>query len=93
MNLSTEEGRPERFSGGLLTVDAFDALGVQPLLGRGFRQGDDRIGAEPVVLLGHELWRDRYGSSREIVGTGHPRERRAADGDRRDAREVRVSHS
>ena len=33
MNLSTEEGRPERFSGGQLTVAAFDALGVQPLLG------------------------------------------------------------
>ena len=29
MNLSTEEGRPERFSGGLLTVDAFEALGVR----------------------------------------------------------------
>jgi hypothetical protein len=49
-NLSTEEGRPERFSGGLLTVGAFEALGVQPLYGRGFRDGDDRIGGEPVVL-------------------------------------------
>ena len=31
MNLSTEEGRPERFSGGLLTVAAFEAMGVQPI--------------------------------------------------------------
>ena len=68
MNLSTEEGRPERFSGGLLTVAAFDALGVQPLHGRGFREGDDRIGAEPVVLLGYDLWRDRYRSDPAIVG-------------------------
>ena len=68
MNLSTEEGRPERYSGGLLTVAAFEALGVQPILGRGFREGDDRIGAEPVVLLGHDLWRDRYASSPDIVG-------------------------
>ena len=68
MNLSTEEGRPERYSGGLLTVAAFEALGVQPILGRGFRDGDDRPGAEPVVLLGHDLWRDRYASSRDIVG-------------------------
>ncbi len=68
MNLSTEEGRPERFSGGLLTVDAFEALGVEPLIGRGFRQGDDRVGAEPVVLLGYSLWRDRFGSSRDIIG-------------------------
>src|SRR5688572_20945771 len=34
-NLSMQEGRPERFQGGLLTVEAFKALGVQPLLGRG----------------------------------------------------------
>ena len=68
MNLSTEEGRPERYSGGLLTVAAFEALGVQPILGRGFREGDDRIGAEPVVILGHDLWRDRYASSPDIVG-------------------------
>ena len=68
MNLSTEEGRPERFSGGLLTVETFEALGVQPLYGRGFRDGDDRIGAEPLVLLGYDLWRDRYGSSQDIIG-------------------------
>ncbi len=68
MNLSTEEGRPERFSGGLLTVAAFEAIGVQPLYGRGFRDGDDRIGGEPIVLLGYDLWRDRYGSSQDIIG-------------------------
>jgi predicted permease len=68
INLSTEDGRPERFSAGQLTVAAYEALGVQPILGRGFRQGDDRPGAAPVVLLGYELWRDRYGSSGAIVG-------------------------
>ena len=68
VNLSTEEGRPERFSGGRLSVAAFDALGVQPALGRGFRPGDDREGAEAVVLLGHDIWRDRFGSARTLVG-------------------------
>ena len=68
MNLSTEEGRPERFSGGLLTVAAFEAMGVQPLYGRGLRDGDDRIGGESIVLLKHDLWRDQYGSSPDIIG-------------------------
>lgn len=68
INLSTEEGRPERFSGGQLTVAAFDVLGVEPVLGRGFREGDDAKGADPVVLLGYELWRDRYGSGSDVVG-------------------------
>jgi putative ABC transport system permease protein len=68
LNLSTEEGRPERLSGGQLTVAAFDALGVPPVLGRGFRDGDDRPGAAPVILLGYELWHDKYGASAEILG-------------------------
>jgi putative ABC transport system permease protein len=68
MNLSTDEGRPERFSGGLLTVAAFDALGVRPILGRGFQEGDDRVGGEPIVLLGYKLWRDRFGASPAVIG-------------------------
>ena len=69
VNLSVEDGRPERFSGGQLTVEAFKALGVQAELGRGFQDGDDRPGAEAIVLLGHDLWRDRYASNPSIVGT------------------------
>ena len=69
VNLATDEGRPERFSGGQLTVAAFAALGVQPMLGRGFRDGDDRPGADPVILLGEHLWRDRYAHAPGIVGT------------------------
>ena len=68
VNLSAEDRRPERFSSGQLTVAAFAALGVQPVLGRGFRDGDDRAGSDRVILLGHELWRDRYGSSASIIG-------------------------
>jgi predicted permease len=67
-NLSVEDGRPERFAGGQLTVAAFGALGVAPRLGRGFQVGDDAPGAPPIVLLGHDLWRDRYGSAPDIVG-------------------------
>lgn len=69
VNLATDEGRPERFSGGQLSVEAFAALEVQPLLGRGFREGDDRPGAEPVILLSEQLWREEYGRSPGIIGT------------------------
>ena len=63
MNLSNEEGRPERYSGGQLTVAAFEALGVEPILGRGLRDGDDRPGASPSCCSATALWRDRFGSS------------------------------
>jgi len=69
VNFATDEGRPERFSGAQLTTAAFAALAVQPILGRGFRDGDDRPGADPVILLGEHLWRDRYDHSPGIVGT------------------------
>jgi putative ABC transport system permease protein len=68
VNLATTDGRPERFSASQLTVAAFEVLGVQPILGRGFRDGDDRPGADPVVLIGHDLWRDRYASAPDIIG-------------------------
>src|SRR5687768_14850718 len=67
-NLSVEEGRPERFAGARLTVDAFRALGMRAQLGRGFQDGDDRPGAPAIVLIGHDLWRDRYGSDPGIIG-------------------------
>lgn len=70
VNLSTEEGRPERFGGGLLSPGAFEALGVQPVLGRGFRASDALAGAEPVMLIGHDLWQERFGGSAGIIGQG-----------------------
>lgn len=69
MNLSNDSGRPERYRGAVMTVGAFESLGVEPLLGRGFRTGDDQPGAEPVILIGRDLWRDRFASSPSIVGT------------------------
>ena len=69
INLSTDEGRPERVSAGQLTVAAFQALRVKPVLGRGFEPGDDQFGAPPVILLGDDVWRSRFGASRDVVNT------------------------
>lgn len=79
LNVAAKEERPERLRGGQLTVAAFRALGVQPVLGRGFRDGDDRTGATPVILLSHAVWRERYRGSPGAIGTnirvnGTPRE-------------------
>jgi len=68
LNLANADGRPDRFSGGQLTVAAFEAVGVPPVLGRGFREGDDRPGADPVILIGDQLWRERFGSARDVPG-------------------------
>lgn len=47
----------------------FALLGQQPLLGRVFEPGDDRPGAELVVIVGHSLWTSRYGADPDVLGT------------------------
>ena len=68
LNLSTDTRRPERYSAGEVTVAAWETLGMAPALGRGFQTGDDRPGAEPVILLGDEVWRTRFDADPDVVG-------------------------
>jgi putative ABC transport system permease protein len=68
MNVSDADHPPERLAGAWLTANAFDVLGQRPLLGRSFVPTDDRPGADPVVVLGHGVWADRYGADRGIIG-------------------------
>jgi putative ABC transport system permease protein len=64
----TEGVEPERFSGAAMTWNMFPVLGVAPILGRHFNPEDDRPGAEPVVMLGHEVWQRRYHGDPSLVG-------------------------
>src|SRR6202453_3607997 len=50
------------------TAGLFDMLHIRPVLGRGFLSTDDKPGAAPVLLLGHGVWKDRYGSSPSVIG-------------------------
>jgi predicted permease len=68
INLSWPGGQPERFAAGQMGSGAFDALRVRPVLGRTFRVAEDQPGAEPTLILGYDVWRDRYGSSRDVLG-------------------------
>ena len=67
-NLADERGFPEQANGSNLTANAFRVLGQQPLLGRDFADGDDKRGAERVVILGYSLWKNRYASDPNVIG-------------------------
>src|SRR5258706_353062 len=59
------------------SYELLDVLGAAPLLGRGFREGDDVPGAEGVALLSFGLWQE-LGGDPAIIGTyvtldGRPR--------------------
>jgi predicted permease len=61
--------RAERAVGSLVSANYFDALGVRPVLGRGFAPGED-VGrnAHPVTVISHQLWKDRFRGDPGIIG-------------------------
>lgn len=59
---------PERYAGLKISANAFSLLGVQPILGRDFRPEEDRLNAPLVVLIGYEVWQNRFGGDRATVG-------------------------
>ena len=50
------------------SANLFDALGVKPALGRGFRPGEDRPGAEQVIVISHGLWQQDLGGAADVIG-------------------------
>ena len=59
---------PERVRTGVVSARFFDLLGVKPLLGRTFRDGEDALGAEPVLVLSHAYWQQKLGGDPKVVG-------------------------
>jgi predicted permease len=64
----TGSGDPVRVTGERVSASLFSVLRAEPALGRTFTADEDRDTAPDVVLLGHGLWVDRFGSNPEIVG-------------------------
>ena len=63
-----ENGRPSYLKRAAVCGAFFDVLGVEPLLGRGLQPGDDREGAENVLVIAHSLWRGRYAGAPDVIG-------------------------
>jgi macrolide transport system ATP-binding/permease protein len=61
--------RAEVTTGSIVSANYFDAIGVHPILGRGFEPGED-VGSDshPVAVISYQLWRNRFKSDPQIVG-------------------------
>jgi macrolide transport system ATP-binding/permease protein len=61
--------RAERTTGSIVSANYFDAVGVPPMLGRGFLPGEDQgQSAHPVAVISYQLWQGRFRGDRQIVG-------------------------
>jgi len=59
---------PQEIVGTIVTCEYFAVLGQPPALGRALRAEDCATGADPVVVLAHELWQTAFGADLGVVG-------------------------
>ncbi len=64
----TGEGEPERLPMTSVTSDFFKVLGVNPVLGRTFVEGEDAEGRNLVCVISHRFWQRRFAGDPNVVG-------------------------
>src|SRR6266481_4851170 len=70
VGFSAEPGATPRVRGGMMVSgNYFRVLGVEPRLGRGFRQDEDQVpGRNAVVVLGPDFWKHEFASDPGVLG-------------------------
>lgn len=63
----TGSGEPERVQGAWMTGSLLPLLGVSPALGRNFSSEEEQPGKDQVVIIGHGLWKRRFGGDPNIL--------------------------
>jgi putative ABC transport system permease protein len=71
IRLQYDNGKSVRYwpTGGLVTSNTFEFLGVAPLLGRTFSQDDVRPDAPPVFVMNYRFWQSEFGGDPKILNT------------------------
>jgi predicted permease len=67
-NLSIDGGSPVRLTTLSVGASFFDILGVPLERGRGFIDGEDKLGAPHVVVLSDKVWRNQFAADPKILG-------------------------
>jgi putative ABC transport system permease protein len=64
----TGSGEPEELSCAWVSYNAFEVLGVAPILGRTFTAEEERWKNGLVVILSHGLWSRRFDAKPDVIG-------------------------
>ena len=67
-NLVSGTGRPEPIKVAEITASGFEVARTPPLFGRYLIPTDERQGASPALVIGHQAWQSRFGGDPQIVG-------------------------
>jgi predicted permease len=70
VGFSDEPAATPRIKGGMMVSgNYFRVLGVEPRMGRGFREDEDQVpGRDAVVVLGPDFWRHEFASDPSVLG-------------------------
>ena len=70
VGFSDEPAATPRIKGGMMVSgNYFHVLGVEPRLGRGFREDEDQVpGRDAVVVLGPDFWKQEFASAPDVLG-------------------------
>src|SRR5439155_22459437 len=60
-------GDPEQFVGSTISPSVLPILGLHPILGRAFQEGEDKPGSPPVVLISEALSKRRFGADAALA--------------------------
>ncbi len=66
----TGAGEPEQVQAQLVSTDFLPMLGVKPVIGRLFEEGEDEFGASPMVLISEGFWNRKFASAPDVLGKG-----------------------
>jgi len=64
----TGSGEPEDLSGRMVSAGFFEILGVKPIMGRTFTPDEDRLGANPTVMISEGFWKRKFASNPNVLG-------------------------
>ena len=67
--LTITDGEPEPVESEVVAPAYFRVLSIRPLLGRAFVEEENQTAGErPVTVIGHDLWRRRFGGDSSVLG-------------------------
>jgi predicted permease len=65
--IAAEQSPAEQVNVQYVSANFFQSLGVPLALGRPFREDEDRVGGQPVVIVSHRFWVNRLGRRPDAI--------------------------